>query len=149
MTSNLKRALGFCGWATAVLGILKSEPLLKRMIEERHSICGPWGCGPPLTTILVWNGFIASILIPTAILLGVKRWGAGGKVLTLIALACVGWVTYDVASWNQGRAILDGSHLVQRALFSTVAFPDAPVVPSLISGLVYWWTSHVSVRDAE
>ena len=141
MSSNLKRALKLCGWSVVVLVILKSEPAVQSVVGRSYSICGPWGCGPPTSTLLVWNTFICSVIIPSAILLGMLRWGFGRSVMAVIMLSCAGWVYYDVVTWQQTARYLQGNYVAQRALFATVAFPDAPLIPGMLAGVAYWFTT--------
>ena len=54
-------------WGVVIAGILRAEPLLAALFGSGHSICGVWGCGPPLSSLLVWHGFIAALTIPAAV----------------------------------------------------------------------------------
>ena len=54
---NLPRVvIGLLVWGAALFGILQIGLASGSGLHE-HSICGPWGCGPPTSALLGWHGF--------------------------------------------------------------------------------------------
>jgi hypothetical protein len=60
-------------WLTVILLVLRAESAISDVVGAGHSICGPWGCGPPLSSLLVWHGFVTILLVPSAII-AARNW---------------------------------------------------------------------------
>ena len=142
VSHKYRTALLLSLWAASVAVILHVEPLLAKISGDGHSICGAWGCGPPLSSLIVWHGFVASVAIPTAVLLA-KRYPLlalkyGRLVASLIALFAATFVVANTGMWWRNASEFARGFLMQRVLFCTVAFTDAPVIPLVVAGVAYW-----------
>ena len=140
-------------WLTGLVGILHAEPAFGKIFGSGHSICGVWGCGPPLSSLLVWHAFVGMVAIPAAVVTAVKfpaearRWGTSALAVTLATAAV--FVFINTANWWQGASAFARGFVLQRSLFSLVAFTDAPIIPCGAAVGVYWWlgrrgVSHIS-----
>lgn len=140
-------------WTAAIVGILHAEPLFASVFGDGHSVCGPWGCGPPLKSLLVWHGFVAVLTIPAAAWLGTSfatSSSRAAKFVLVLALAAAATfvVTNTGMWWSTASASLRG-YVFQRAVFSTVAFTDAPVWPLLSAAFTFHVSSRRSMRRSQ
>lgn len=140
--SSIRRLVGLLAWMLVLGGILHAEPALQNLLGTGHSICGVWGCGPPTSSLLVWQAFIAAVLIPSAILASISSPLSAGKygkvVFALITTAAVMFVLINTANWYQSASETAQTYLFRRMLFATVSFTDAPVVPAVAAAAIYW-----------
>ena len=52
-------------WGVSLLGVLQIQHL---PLDAGHSVCGPWGCGPPLPPLIAYHGFwIVLLSLPTVL----------------------------------------------------------------------------------
>ncbi len=146
------RSMGwFAVWAAALYGALQIH-LASGWFS--HTICGPWGCGPPVEALLSYHGFWFVLLFPAAIISGRRlppdqaaRWGAvlaSAAVLglaILIATDAVRWLstTHDDAAYQ---------YLVQRCFFRLVTFVDFPLMQLAVLGAYCNWLGRRRMRAA-
>ncbi len=140
-------------WLTSIVAVLRAEPVLAAVVGSGHSICGPWGCGPPLSSLLVWHGFVAILLVPSAII-AAKNWPdfavhRAKPLLLIVGLATATFLATNLAVWWHSSNDLAHGYVVHRALFSLVAFTDAPIIPSTLAAGIYWWMSRRYRRTKE
>ena len=101
-----------------------------------HSICGAWGCGPPLEALLSIHLFWIALAVPPLVML--SRWVAapwkflGTAILFVVMAALIGIGIWDVSSH---RATYQAGYYWQRYLFSVATLVDVPVPAALLSGI--------------
>ncbi len=142
-------------WLTSIVAVLRAEPVLAAAVGSGHSICGPWGCGPPLSSLLVWHSFVTILLVPPAIIAAKKRpdfavhWA--GLLMIVVGLAAATFAVTNLAMWWNSANDVARGYIVHRALFSLVAFTDAPIVPATLTAAIYWWMGrrHPRTKDAD
>ncbi len=149
--TNLRRWGLVLLWMLLLAGVLRSDPLLQKVIGANNSICGVWGCGPPINSILVWQGFIALAIVPTAVIAAKKfpitarRWGRVVLAVTLAGAAI--FLLVNTVQWYQSTSAFAREFLVRRVLFAMVSFTDAPVIPAVLAATVYWWLSRSQMQS--
>ena len=65
MSGTWKLVLGLIGWGLAGYAVLSLGQLPG---EFGHSLCGPWGCLPPLQALAAMHLFWALALLPLIVL---------------------------------------------------------------------------------
>lgn len=137
-----KIGVGLLLWMGALFGVLQIG-LAATLDGHGHtglSICGPWGCGPPVLALIGWHGFWVVVVAPPVLALiyyvgdrplwrmGIAASGAG--LLALIAIA-----VYQAVTWlplvGEGAA----TYFVRRCLFVAVTLTDVPIIPVTLAGL--------------
>ncbi len=141
----------FAAWAVALFGSLQVhrwEDLLG------HAICGPWGCGPPLSALIGYHGYWFLLLLLPAWLLKhqlaadtSRRIGAGLFLVATIGIALL----LAVDGWQAWQRESLRPYLVQRMLFRLATFVDFPLVQL---GLIGLWlrnpaTSHPNTSSED
>lgn len=140
-------------WLTSIVAVLRADPVLAAVVGSGHSICGPWGCGPPLSSLLVWHGFVTVLLVPSAIIAAKKRpdfavrWA--GPLMMVIGLAAATFVATNLSIWWNSANDAARGYIFHRALFSLVAFTDAPIVPATLTTAIYWWLGRQHRRNID
>lgn len=143
MASLFRTAVGLLLWAAALYGVLQVG-LASDSGAHGHagvSICGPWGCGPPVRALVGWHGFwLVLVALPVGLLI---RWwpiarlkfvGLGLTALGVLMLAGIG--IYEAVTWLPNIPDGEPAYFVQRCLFSVVTLTDIPVLPMTLSGIV-------------
>ena len=137
-----KYVLTSTGWACGLYGILNAESVLAPVIGGEHSICGAWGCGPPVESLIVWHIAVCWVLIPAG-RIAVRccpvirfNWVAMIAGLTLALLLI--FVTVDTLNWWQTASSFGRQFVLRRVLFATVAYSDVPVASLAISVVAIW-----------
>lgn len=114
------------------------------------SVCGAWGCGPPVRALASWHGFwLVFVSLPVGLL--IRSWPArrlkavglgltGAGVLGLIAV-----VAYEAVTWLPGASDLS-SYFVQRCIFAVATLTDIPLIPTTIGGVALWISGTVKSR---
>ena len=136
--TSLRIVLPVAAWAAVMYGVLQLRHLTGTW---DHAICGPWGCGPPLSSLAAYHGFWF-VLLAGGALLAARTWpprllryvGFGlilGAVVALVVLT--GW---DLVSWLPQVANASQKHLVQRCLFVVLTSVDVPAIPILLAGII-------------
>jgi hypothetical protein len=131
---------GMIGWLLALLAVLKLSHV---DLGWSHSICGPWGCGPPLMALLSCHGFWLVLLSPPAALAARRtspdtlRWVVLTATLVGLAgvLGVVGWqaATY-LPRFDQGEA----TFFLQRCLFIIATTVEFPMLQLLLLAMAGW-----------
>ena len=134
MSTNISRLLLVPVWIAAVWGTLQIHRL---DLQLGHSVCGPWGCGPPTEALLGYHGFWTLMFLPPAIGLGfylsaqtARR--VGIAVLMFGALAILIHVGVDGVS--HANRVGSTEYAAQRALFKLVTSVDLPMIPTILAG---------------
>ena len=55
MSLKLRHAAEMIAWGGACLAVL--QPARWPDLFGEHSVCGPWGCGPPMSALVAVHGF--------------------------------------------------------------------------------------------
>ncbi|MFV2065444.1 MAG: hypothetical protein ACC645_00580 [Pirellulales bacterium] len=134
---RISRAAGWIVlWTVALYGTLQIARLSG---PWDHAICGPWGCGPPLSALVACHAFW-SVLIGGTVMVAVRCW-SGATLATVGRLLAVGGLIGLVvlAIWGvvhgspAGEGILR-PYLVQRYLFVLLTSIDTPIVELTVAG---------------
>jgi len=134
----MKLSLFLLGWGGALLGVLQL-----RHLELGHSLCGRWGCGPPLGALLAMHGFWVVLAAPGVFWLcrslPQRRlfWAGGGLFLSgMIGLAGVlVWVTL---TWPEGLSL---SYAWPRYRLMLLSRIELPIAQMLVAGLLIMATA--------
>ena len=128
-------------WGVSLLGVLQIQHL---PLDAGHSVCGPWGCGPPLPPLIAYHGFwIVLLSLPTVL---------GCRGLAPSALQKTGWVLVAVGlsgllvvglwelipslpHWLPRIRGLAPKYYAQRYLLSLATLVDVPIVPLALAGV--------------
>lgn len=137
--SVIVRAALSIPWMAALYGTLQIHQLNLHM---GHSICGPWGCGPPAEALIGYHAFWLVLFVPLGIAMGWivpqhlrRRIGITVALLGLAGTVC--YMSWDAFAFYQSSQA--GDLLLQRALFALATAVDFPVVPLGIAGLAMLW----------
>ncbi len=137
-------------WALALFGTLQ---VYRWQGLLGHAICGPWGCGPPVSALIGYHSFWLLLLVLPAWWLQLQLSSATlqrlGTGLTLVA--AVGIVLLlAVDSWQFWSRASMRVYIVQRCLFRLATFIDFPLVQFGLIGL--WlrnsWRSKLSESES-
>ena len=124
------------GWTVALYGTLQIARLNG---PWDHAICGPWGCGPPLSALVACHAFWAVLIGGTVVV--VRRYWSGSTLAIVGRLLAVGGLIglATLAIWEAvhgspaGEGILR-PYLVQRYLFVLLTSIDTPIVELTVAG---------------
>lgn len=143
---SLRLYLALATWVVLLFGVLQVGRLAG---DHDHaiahgtglSICGAWGCGPPVEALIGWHGFwIVFLALP--VIMAIRTWSLpmlrrfGLTILALGVLMALGICVWETFTWPGDRA-----YLVHHWLFAVVTQVDVPVIPITLSGagLVIGW----------
>jgi hypothetical protein len=137
---SIVRGLAILLWAAGLQGALQLCRLPDRYFGE-HSICGPWGCGPPLPALLAWHGFWLVLMTPVAAMAvlylpakWVTRLGITLASLGFLGLAAV--AAWQAATWLPQASDWQRQYIGERYLFAVATLVDVPIVQSLMLGTI-------------
>ncbi len=124
-------------WGAGLYGVLQV-----RQVESLnvHGICGPWGCGPPVSALISWHGFWLLLVVPV-VGLTVRRcsatwlWRIGLAVTGVGLLALVAIAIWQALTWLPQVSEGQPTYFVQRYLFMVITLVDVPVIPITLAGL--------------
>src|SRR5690606_36928829 len=136
---NLRSIAGWASWGLALWGVLKLRdvPLL-----AHHGVCGPWGCGPPVQTLIACHlGWLVE-LSPVAVLVPmhlstVSRRVAGWTLIAVGLVRLAALSVYEALTWLPHAPPFMRSYYGHRCLFSVATMTDAPIVQLIILGVVF------------
>jgi hypothetical protein len=139
-TANGKWYLAaFLGW----VGVLFASLQLQQLPGDfSHSVCGPWGCGPPLQSLLACHGFWATLFVlPTgccARSIQPPHLRRLGYLLTTIGFCSLIVVAiWQSVTWLPAASEWQREYFLQRYLFSIGTLIDVPMVQALLAGLFF------------
>ena len=149
LSAQLKRiswfVAGLSVWGAALYGCLQINQIPGNW---EHSICGPWGCGPPPQALVAWHSFSGVFLAGPAILIGLRLstpqiWRCGALLAVLGAAATIGFVAWDLSHWLPNASSSQQAYALQHGLFAVAILVDVPLVSVTAIGLAYmstgWW----------
>jgi len=124
-------------------GVLIYLPLaaVRRSSIDTHSICGPWGCGPPVSALLSVHLGWAAILLPPVFYLP-RRLGAyashsrklGGVLLAVAITGILAMVAWQLATWYPASDPSVRPYFWNRCGFVIVTAVDWPLAQLTIAG---------------
>ena len=125
-------------WGAGLYGVLQV-----RQVESLnvHGICGPWGCGPPVSALISWHGFWLLLVAP---IVGLTVRGCSATwlrrvrlaVTSIGLLALVAIAVWQAVTWLPQVPAGQPAYFVQRYLFKVITLVDVPVIPITLAGLV-------------
>ena len=106
-----------------------------------HGICGPWGCGPKMQTLVGCHVSWLILLIPITLItskqLAPKSRSICGILTIVVALAGIlGIAVYEYSTWRVTASEGLRGYFWHRVGFSVVNLVDLPLLELLILGLV-------------
>ena len=149
MSISRRMILGLVGWAGALYAVLSLSSISGNW---GHTICGPWGCGPPLQALLGCHGFWVLLLTPPAIM-AIRRWSGrtlqqAGIALGIVAvLGLVGIVVWDSVTWLPKASDWHRQYLIERCLFVVATLVDVPLVPLSLIGIAFGIAGSIRSRN--
>lgn len=125
-------------WGAAVWLVLQLQFVT---FGTLHGICGPWGCGPPLSVLVACHGFLlvalgpptcfgCSVLNPRRLLI------AGFTALIAGLLAISGVAAWEATHWLPATTEFQSAYFPQRWLFSVAVRVDVPMIELTVFGLL-------------
>ena len=138
---KVRNGLLLLAWAWTLFGVLSIANLPGNW---GHSVCGVWGCGPPLQALISCHLAWLVVLGPLAELVTRSSPRPSdlrlqlGKLLCLIStLLLLAIVVYQLATWWPAVSELQQSYFWQRCGFVIVTLVDVPILPMLVVGLTF------------
>jgi len=141
----LKIAVFLLVWFGSMRAVLEIANL---NLGLKHSVCGPWGCGPRTEALIAVHGFWMVLLLPPLYWLARRtppawlHWiGACFLALGALALAGIGgW------AWHDSLHALPEKLLLHGYLFAVVTAVEIPAVQVLLAGAMCLLTARVRIR---
>jgi hypothetical protein len=140
MSTGWKSVLGLTGWGLAAYGAL----CVARIPGDfGHSLCGPWGCLPPLQALAAMHLLWVVVLLPV-VAWALARWPGrplafAGKVLFGLSLVTIvvaaGW---DLLVWLPSTPAGFHPYWARRCLFTLLMLSDIPLFQGLCAGAACW-----------
>lgn len=145
MTQDGWRAIGmFSAWGGALLVVLQLQEL---PYDFGHGICGPWGCGPPVSALLACHAFWLVNL--AAVLWITHHWcefhwqrQVAGAALTVATIGLLSVAAHQAIFWWPAATQWSRPYVAQRYLFSIAMLVDVPLVQLALFGLAGLRLSH-------
>jgi len=150
LSGTWKLVLGLIGWGLAGYAVLSLGQLPG---EFGHSLCGPWGCLPPLQALAAMHLFWLLVLVPPV------GWGLAraqparlrlaGMLLffgSLLGIAVV--VGRDLLAWLRSVPHEFRAYWARRALYTLGTLSDVPLLQGLLAGAVCWGVGRRGRRTA-
>ena len=132
-------------WAAGLFGCLQLHRL-----DLGHSICGPWGCGPPSSALLAMHSSWLILLLPLAWLAPRiwprVNWAAFGWGLLWAGVAAILVIgVTDFFSFQSDPA--QPKYVWQRFLFRLATLPDWPIVQLTLAAALLTQSRHLSPEN--
>lgn len=127
-------------WGLSLFGVLQIQYLT---LDANHSVCGPWGCGPPLPPLLAYHGFWLVLLsLPTLLLCrSLEIWQLRKTGWLLLAIGLSGFVIVGVweiipsfPHWLLRVGDLEPRYYIHRYLLSLATLVDIPIAQITLAG---------------
>ena len=131
-------------WGGILLGVLS---LHEGDVANQHSVCGPWGCGPPTSTLVAIHlGWVVALLPPMLYLPFRLNLSAGRvRLLSRFALmfgvvGIAGIFLWQWLVWYPEASEYHRRYIWQRCGFLVAVATDWPLVQMIIAGstLLVW-----------
>lgn len=129
---SVRNLLMLAIWSAALFGTLQvhqSEGLFG------HAICGPWGCGPPVSALVGYHTFWCLLILPVALILrrqccGVTVRNLGAGLILVSVSGIIALLLYE--GLNNSAA---EKYFVRWCSFRVATFIDFPLVQLGLAGL--------------
>jgi hypothetical protein len=137
MSQTLRLGLGLLAWSGLARGVLEFRRIPG---EYTHSLCGPWGCSPPLQALVAMHGFWVLATVPPAVW-AIRTQSPGrlrliGGVLVATALVgLVGVLGWESWVWTHRFSGRWGDYLPQRVAMAVATSADLPLLQVLVAGV--------------
>lgn len=136
-------------WGVALFGVLQ---LYRIPADAAHSICGPWGCGPPIQALAACHGFwLVLFSLPTGLIcdrIDPRTLRRIGLLLVLLGIAgLAGIAVWEAVHWWPRAGEFQRQYIVQRYLFVVATLIDIPVVEVSLAGLACYVTARRRTRQ--
>lgn len=135
--------LWFVAWGLALYGALSLSSVSG---DWGHSICGAWGCGPPLQALVGCHLAWVVAFLPLTLSWGVFRFIPDefrpriGRVLILLgALFLITLVGYQRMMWWPQVSAFQQEFFWQRCGFVIATSVDVPMVQIFLTGIILVW----------
>ncbi len=148
--SGLKIIAGIVVWGLVFLSTLSIGQV---KADWGHSICGPWGCGPPLPALLACHLSWLVVLLPLVVFIqtriGERATRSLGSILISFGLiGTVGIIACEFFTWWPSATEFHRRYLWQRLGFSIVTQVDLPVIESIVTGcFLYVQAASLRIRS--
>lgn len=137
MNSFIKTTPMLLVWGAGMYGVLQLGNVESLNV---HGICGPWGCGPPVSALISWHGFWLLLVAPVV---GLTLRGCsqtwlrrGGLAVTSVGLLTLaGMAIWQAVTWLPQVPDGQPTYFVQRYLFTVITLVDVPIMPFTLAGL--------------
>jgi len=133
--ATIRLALGISVWAAALLGALSIANI---KADWGHGVCGVWGCGPPLQSLVACHLAWLVVMAPPAVMLmrspRIPAWfrrRIGGLLLLVATIGLVAIVVGQRIQWWPSASDWQRSFFWQRCGFVLVTAIDLPLLQSL------------------
>jgi len=147
---SVRNVFLLAAWAAALFGTLQVHQLEGLF---GHAICGPWGCGPPVSALLGYHGFWFLLILPLAAIFKsrlsrTKARSFGHGFLLLSAAGIVALLLLE--GMNNSAA---EKYPLRWCAFRVATFVDFPLIQLGLAGLWLQWKtrstpgSHVIETD--
>ncbi len=120
-------------WGLVLWGVLQIGDL---PLSATHSICGPWGCGPPLPALIACHGAWLVILAPIAYLIPIRLSSflsriVGWSIMMIGMLGVLGVGLYESMTWLPAVDDSLQHYFVRRWAFSVITLTDVPMLQTI------------------
>lgn len=136
--ATVRLVFGLTIWSLVLVGALS---IATQPGDWGHSICGAWGCGPPLQALIGCHLAWIVVLLPAGIWLrfslpngyrSVIGWSALAiSVLGIVGLVCYEWITW----WNVAKEF-QREYFRERVMFSIATRIELPLIQLFFVGLL-------------
>lgn len=130
--------LGVSAWGFALLGTLS---IAHWPGNWGHSICGIWGCGPPLQALVACHLSWLLVLLPFGVwgrLSCSERWlrylGCALLLMSLVAVSAL--AIHERLTWWRSATDFQREFFWERIQFSLATHVDLPIVQLLLVGIL-------------
>jgi len=124
------------GWLVITWSVLQIHKL---SLAETHSICGPWGCGPPTNALIANHGAWFMLMIPAgaAIQSWLPRFSRfiGFGLLVTGVLGLLGIDLHQAWTWVPAVDSMRQEYYLQRWGFVILTTVDVPLFPMALLGV--------------
>ncbi|HEX4070814.1 MAG TPA: hypothetical protein VHX68_06575 [Planctomycetaceae bacterium] len=142
-TPSMQWPLAIASWGIALFATLQLQFLPSSALGN-HSVCGPWGCGPPLSVLLACHAFWMVLIAPPSLIAArrLRPQTVCALGLALVSAAILGLIAvgvWEAATWWPQASEWGRPYVVHRYLFAVFTLTDAPLLEALAVGGGVWF----------
>ena len=137
-----------------VWGLAAYGALCLNQLPLGHSLCGPWGCGPPTAALLAIHAFwlVTTLAVVAVLRVSFPNWnwlriGLGISATALLLVLVTG--VWDFFTWRPDPWNPEGMYLWQRFLYRLATLPDFPILQLAVAGALLMVLPHGRRKEAE